>query len=627
MQGAPQYTFDRHPTFGASRCTLRNESIFTVHHDALTMSETPNWNLLPGNPLKFFQLQQGCDQRALKRAYGKLIRQFKPERFPEEFKKIRAAYEQLQQEIEYGYWEEDLQTTPGYEEVPVDAENAKPESGSEENAIENSGESIIINGPISAPMNVSVDPSWKTRLEKEEPEDLYAELEAKTPKQPDDFLKLAILSDVVIDQPEPGEPPQFETWLLRGIEQSSEPHVLIQSLSNYFEQLPEDRFIDESHLAQFLLQLARVIITHRFFRVALPLWFKLLREASLEKFQETLDRCEVILFDPNEQEKLIFYVQMLNALQWKIDEARRIAYSHGLYQPEFDEFTHWLDTKKEYLEAHYELLPFYNLDNIFDEADLVRLYHNSLGRFLNQDHTILRRRFHEMLRDYVLNTPEIAQEKLIQFQLSVLRDDSEILDCFSSSLEDEKNFLNLWTWMVNDCPAMHTEPETEQSKMKANAIQLLRQCYRVEVPEETKPQTQPPKEILRKLITPIAFLVPLIGGFIYLWVNYVPYKTEIERSEFFFKFYFILAVSIVCAMMAYLIQEPITDSEELDGTKKHSDQRILYQQLLQPLWINFLANNHWQYESVMQIVKMEAENWPYKNITLLLDYTVRDTGA
>ncbi len=589
------------------------------------MPETPNWNLLPGNPLKFFQLQRGCDQRALKRAYGKLIRQFKPERFPEEFKKIRAAYEQLQQEIEYGYWEDEQETTPD-DEIAIDA---KSESGSDENSVENNDEPIIIQGPVSAPMNVSVESSWKTRLEKEQPEDLYAELEAKTPKQPDDFLKLAILSDVVIDQPEPGEPPQFETWLLRGIEQATEPHILIQALSNYFEQLPEDRFIDESHLAQYLLQLAEIITTHRFFRVTLPLWFELLREASFETFQETLDRCEVILFDPNEQEKLIFYVQMLNAMQWKIDEARRIAYSHGLYQPEFDELTDWLEMKKEYLESHYELLPFYSLDNIFDEADLIRLYHNSLGRFLNQDHTILRRRFHEMLRDYILNTPEIAQEKLIQFQLSVLQDDSEILDCFSSTL-DEKNFLNLWTWMVNDCPAMHTEAETEPEKMKANAIQLLRQCYRVEIPEEANQQSVSLPKIrrtLRKLITPVTFLVPLIGGFSYLWVTYVPYETEIERSEFFFKFYFILAVSIVCAMMGYLIQEPITDSEEPDGKKKHSDQRHLYQQLLQPLWINFLANNHWQYESVMQIVKMEAKNWPYKNITILLNYAVRDTGA
>ena len=415
------------------------------------MPETPNWNLLPGNPLKFFQLQRGCDQRALKRAYGKLIRQFKPEKFPEEFKKIRAAYEQLQQEIEYAHWEDEQETTPGYQ-ITIDE---KTESGSEESSTESSRESIIINGPIPTLMGVSFDPSWKTRIKKENPEDLYAELETKVPKQPEDYLKLAILSDVVVDQPEPGEPPQFETWLLRGIELTSESYTLVPTLSNYFEYIPKDRFIDDSQLVQYLLHLAEVINTHRFFRITIPLWFKLLREAPLETFREALDRCETILFDPNEQEKLVFYIQMLNAMQWKIDEARRIAHTHGLYRPEFDEPASWLDTKKEYLESHYDLLPFYNLDNIFDQTEMIRSYHNSLGRFLNQDHAVLRRRFHEMLRDYILNTPEIAQEKLIQFQLSVLQDDSEILECFSSSLEDEKNFLNLWIWMVNDCSAMH----------------------------------------------------------------------------------------------------------------------------------------------------------------------------
>ncbi len=589
------------------------------------MSETPNWNLLPGNPLKFFQLQRGCDQRALKRAYGKLIRQFKPEKFPEEFKKIRAAYEELQQEIEYGYWENEPETTPDYE-IAIDE---KPESDSEENSVENSDEPIIIQRPDLASINVSVESNWKERIESEQPEDLYAELETKIPKQPDDFLKLAILSDVVIDQPEPGEPAQFETWLLRGIEQAPEPHLLIQALSNYFEQLPEKRFTDESQLAQFLLQLARIINTHRFFRVTLPLWFKLLREASLETFRETLERCETILFDPNEQEKLIFYVQMLNAMQWKINEARRIAYSHGLFKPVFKELSHWLETKKEYLEAHYELLPFYNLDNIFDEADLIRQYHNSLGRFLNQDHTILRRRFHEMLRDYVLNTQEVAQEKLIQFQLSVLEDDSEILDCFSSSLEDEKNFLNLWTWMVNDCPGMHTEAETEPEKMRASATQLLRQCYRVELPSGFSGRVEQPNHFWIKLISPASTYVPFFLGL--FWLGYylvsLPVSEQANSGIFTWGFAIVIILTIISSIFGHFLQKKLLEEKEPVEKKIHKDKNSLYQQLLQPLWINFLANNHWQYESVMDIVQMEAANWPYKNITVLLKYAMRDTGA
>ncbi len=62
----------------------------------------PDWNLLPHDPVQFFGLEPGFDRRALKRRYNELIRQFKPERFPQEFQRIRAAYEQLDEAVRYG---------------------------------------------------------------------------------------------------------------------------------------------------------------------------------------------------------------------------------------------------------------------------------------------------------------------------------------------------------------------------------------------------------------------------------------------------------------------------------------------------------------------------------------------
>jgi len=67
-------------------------------------SETrgPQWKLLPHDPVTFFGLKTGFDRKTLKRAYGKLIRQFKPEKFPEEFQRIRAAFETLDGQLRYG---------------------------------------------------------------------------------------------------------------------------------------------------------------------------------------------------------------------------------------------------------------------------------------------------------------------------------------------------------------------------------------------------------------------------------------------------------------------------------------------------------------------------------------------
>jgi len=55
----------------------------------------PQWDLLPDHPEQFFSLSGEYDVRDLKRSYNRLIKRFKPEKFPEEFQRIRAAYERL----------------------------------------------------------------------------------------------------------------------------------------------------------------------------------------------------------------------------------------------------------------------------------------------------------------------------------------------------------------------------------------------------------------------------------------------------------------------------------------------------------------------------------------------------
>ncbi|MDX1970316.1 MAG: J domain-containing protein, partial [Planctomycetaceae bacterium] len=62
------------------------------------MSE-PAWNCLPHDPQGFFGLPATFDRQDLKRQYNRLIKQFKPEKYPQEFQKIRAAYDALDQRL------------------------------------------------------------------------------------------------------------------------------------------------------------------------------------------------------------------------------------------------------------------------------------------------------------------------------------------------------------------------------------------------------------------------------------------------------------------------------------------------------------------------------------------------
>lgn len=65
------------------------------------MADEPDWQLLPRYPQKFFGLENSWERRDLKRAYNRLIKLYRPEKEPEKFRQIRAAYEQLTEELEW----------------------------------------------------------------------------------------------------------------------------------------------------------------------------------------------------------------------------------------------------------------------------------------------------------------------------------------------------------------------------------------------------------------------------------------------------------------------------------------------------------------------------------------------
>ncbi len=63
--------------------------------------DEPRWDLLPHDPVRFFALADGFNRNDLKRAYNRLLRRFKPEKAPEEFQRIRAAFEELDENLRY----------------------------------------------------------------------------------------------------------------------------------------------------------------------------------------------------------------------------------------------------------------------------------------------------------------------------------------------------------------------------------------------------------------------------------------------------------------------------------------------------------------------------------------------
>ncbi len=64
-------------------------------------------NRWPSDPAALLGVAEGVTRRDLKRAYTRLIKRFKPEHSPEQFRRLREAFEQLDQQLE---WREEFES-------------------------------------------------------------------------------------------------------------------------------------------------------------------------------------------------------------------------------------------------------------------------------------------------------------------------------------------------------------------------------------------------------------------------------------------------------------------------------------------------------------------------------------
>ncbi|MCG6156152.1 J domain-containing protein [Rubinisphaera margarita] len=216
------------------------------------MSETPepDWHLLPHSPVSFFGLSEQYEMRDLKRAYGRLIKKYRPDFHPDEFQKIRAAYEALKsnEAIDRAFLTPDInmELSSPIEELP----------GS-------------LTGTIS--YNESRPPliSLRERLDSQaDLQQVYSDLRQQTILSEQDYVGLAVLADAV----ETDEEESFLNWIITGLETRPASAVLISLTQQYCQQSVPDEQIESviSQLADRLPQLT-------FAQVTLPLWLRLIR--------------------------------------------------------------------------------------------------------------------------------------------------------------------------------------------------------------------------------------------------------------------------------------------------------------------------------------------------------------
>ena len=279
----------------------------------------PRWDLLPSYPEAFFGLEGDYGLEQLRSRYSVYLRQFKPEQFPAEFQKLRAAYETLLARLQAG----DTQVGP---EVPNHQDSKSWWAAGTPEGVAPRGD---------------IDPLVQ-----------YQTLKQRSTKSPSDYYALAVLSDVVQDES------QFFEWLAAGVAEFPDDAGLANLLS---ECLCYDVTVEEAIVVLPLVSGA--LKSERFFYLTERLWDRILSHAVFDQFRATLDECQQCIPPHQAEARIAFYVHILKPAMWKADEAwtlktmEFIEEHHDSLPDWMDEELHTLDLLLEYRRSRRDLHP------------------------------------------------------------------------------------------------------------------------------------------------------------------------------------------------------------------------------------------------------------------------------
>ena len=361
--------------------------------------DEPDWGLLPYRAQEFFGLDSGFDRKALKRAYSKLIRRFKPERFPNEFQRIRAAFEQLENELRYG-------------QSAISARASVEAYAWQSDANVSSATTVESNERTSDPT-----PTIRQRLQTEEPVAIYKELSAKQTKSPYEFFVLATLADVVTQ-----DETMYFKWLLTGLKDHRDDPGLFQLLQQFFKREHEPAL-----LQSLLITTSKVVNNDRFYFLTEKSWQKLLIQMKFAQLKQLLARCEENLNDHRNRCQIVFYAEFLRAAIWVADPQ-------------------WLEEKFRAIEGEFSSSM---ASQEFELLDILKEYHQQREQLVGDSPA--RRQIDQAIRDYFMLEEREGDTAIVECQTRLASDAQSLLDAFPSLDESDRLSPMMFLWLlIND---------------------------------------------------------------------------------------------------------------------------------------------------------------------------------
>ncbi len=379
--------------------------------------QTPDWDLLPHSPQTFFGLEEGFGRKDLKRGYNRLIRLFKPEKFPLEFQRIRGAYEQLDNQLRYG-----AQFSQGESarETYTWATDVTSEDAQTPSQTDTAKSSISRRLPLHV------------RIQQEPLADVYRSLSKKDKKTAYDFYALAVMSDIVHRK----EGLQFVRWILSGIKALPDEHGLNSLLYEYLRSP-----ISSSTIPKLLIACSQIIADDRFFAMTESLWLRMLREASFQDFRATLEKCETQLQGIAIDSRLAFSIEILKTAIWKADSP-------------------WIDKTMLLIEENFERIPFH-LQHDVDLLDLLRKYSDRRDDFI-QGHP-LRQKIDNAIQSYFAEDQQTGDLAVIETQIAIAQDSAALVEAFPyANDEDHDSLFMIWSVISEDVAERNIAPIDEE---------------------------------------------------------------------------------------------------------------------------------------------------------------------
>ncbi len=454
------------------------------------MSETPQrdddasvlWHLLPDDPVGFFGLDADFDRQSLKRAYNALLRRYKPDKYPEEFKKLRAAFEQLDGQLRYGQapqsplpsridqadWR--ATTTPKPDrETPADSHNVlpadktqpaepqaadthsrEPSSGADLSETAQPPESGLVPLPQAQDQSKTEQPprpkTLHERIESESLVSLYEELK-QNPRQPFDYYVLALLSDAV------AEPKDllFLDWLLRGLKAFPNQPALIQLLTAYFR----DGDLPDEQLSTILIRMSQLVPSDRFYFLTEKLFDRLLLCQPWAHVEEIMARCAANISDHQIRARVVFTCHLIRRALWLAPMES-------------------CDKLIEFVNQHYEYLEG-NLEYEQEVNSLLASYVRSREQFVNKGP--MAQMIDSALRSYCLDNEGRGDFEIVRTQAYIAHNPAELFREIRLTPDEDMQLLTAWIWISNEVEdRLETQAEPpERERLVVATFQMLQQ--------------------------------------------------------------------------------------------------------------------------------------------------------